>query len=211
MTAGPAFWAATVPVSTKMPVPMIAPMPNAVRFTGPSARCSRCRPSGRRLGSWRNVGRRSRRPGRRPGPATPSPRWRGRDKKRGTSFSLACHPSQGRVRRHRQPLVWLGDTDLFVVQVAGGIFLPRVARELIGAHPGVATADVEIAAFAAAALDLARACLEAGHQRIGGVGPDFGEGPLLYIAQGVVPPEGVRVHITQIVDIGDRSEERRVG
>src|ERR1035441_9518390 len=37
-TAGPAFCAATVPVSTKMPVPMMAPTPRAVRFTGPSAR-----------------------------------------------------------------------------------------------------------------------------------------------------------------------------
>src|SRR5436309_3555225 len=37
-TAGPAFCAATVPVSTKMPVPMIAPMPSAVRFTAPSTR-----------------------------------------------------------------------------------------------------------------------------------------------------------------------------
>ena len=31
MTAGPAFCAATVPVSTKMPVPMMPPTPSAVR------------------------------------------------------------------------------------------------------------------------------------------------------------------------------------
>src|SRR5579872_6628862 len=38
--AGPAFCEAAVPVSTKMPVPMIEPMPSAVRFQGPSDRRS---------------------------------------------------------------------------------------------------------------------------------------------------------------------------
>ena len=37
-TAGPAFSAATVPVSTKIPVPMIAPMPSMVRLSAPRAR-----------------------------------------------------------------------------------------------------------------------------------------------------------------------------
>ena len=37
--AGPAFWAAAIPVRTKMPVPTMAPIPSRVRFTGPSARC----------------------------------------------------------------------------------------------------------------------------------------------------------------------------
>ncbi len=37
-SAGPAFCAAAVPSSTKMPVPMIDPMPSAVRFQGPSER-----------------------------------------------------------------------------------------------------------------------------------------------------------------------------
>src|SRR3954470_18015993 len=39
-SAGPAFCDAAVPVSTKMPVPMIEPMPSAVRFHGPSERRS---------------------------------------------------------------------------------------------------------------------------------------------------------------------------
>ena len=39
-SAGPAFWDAAVPVSTKIPVPMIDPMPSAVRFHGPSDRRS---------------------------------------------------------------------------------------------------------------------------------------------------------------------------
>ena len=36
--AGPAYCAAAWPVRTKMPAPMMAPMPSAVRLTGPSAR-----------------------------------------------------------------------------------------------------------------------------------------------------------------------------
>ena len=39
-SAGPAFCEAAVPVSTKMPVPMIEPMPSAVRWSGPSERRS---------------------------------------------------------------------------------------------------------------------------------------------------------------------------
>ena len=37
-TADPAFTAATVPVSTKIPVPMIAPIPSMVRLSAPRAR-----------------------------------------------------------------------------------------------------------------------------------------------------------------------------
>src|SRR6476469_6696792 len=40
-SAGPAFCDAAVPVSTKIPVPMIEPMPSAVRCHGPSDRRSR--------------------------------------------------------------------------------------------------------------------------------------------------------------------------
>ena len=39
-SAGPAFCDAAVPVSTKMPVPMIDPTPNAVRLSLPSDRRS---------------------------------------------------------------------------------------------------------------------------------------------------------------------------
>src|ERR1017187_2887458 len=38
--AGPAKLAAAAPVSTKMPAPMIAPIPSATRLTGPRARFS---------------------------------------------------------------------------------------------------------------------------------------------------------------------------
>ncbi len=43
-TPGPAYWAAAAPVSTKMPVPMIAPMPSEIRLSGPSARFRLCSP-----------------------------------------------------------------------------------------------------------------------------------------------------------------------
>ena len=42
--AGPAFSAAATPVNTKMPVPMMAPTPSAVRPTGPSTRLRRLLP-----------------------------------------------------------------------------------------------------------------------------------------------------------------------
>ena len=42
--AGPAYCAAAWPVSTKMPVPMMAPMPSVTRLIGPSTRFSECSP-----------------------------------------------------------------------------------------------------------------------------------------------------------------------
>src|SRR5437660_4625691 len=42
--AGPACCAAASPVSTKMPVPMMAPMPSVTRLRGPSTRLSECSP-----------------------------------------------------------------------------------------------------------------------------------------------------------------------
>ena len=37
-TAGPAKFAAALPVITKMPAPMMAPMPRLIRLNGPSER-----------------------------------------------------------------------------------------------------------------------------------------------------------------------------
>src|SRR5436190_278127 len=42
--AGPACCAAASPVSTKMPVPMMAPMPSVTRLIGPRTRLSECSP-----------------------------------------------------------------------------------------------------------------------------------------------------------------------
>src|SRR5215475_13072655 len=42
--AGPDFVAAAWPVNTKMPVPIIAPMPRVTRLTGPNARFKVCSP-----------------------------------------------------------------------------------------------------------------------------------------------------------------------
>src|SRR6266513_2920435 len=44
-TAGPAWSAAAWPVSTKMPAPMMAPMPSVIRLSGVSARFSWCSPA----------------------------------------------------------------------------------------------------------------------------------------------------------------------
>src|SRR5439155_22157943 len=41
---GPAYNDAAEPVSTKMPAPMMAPIPRVTRFTGPSARFRLCSP-----------------------------------------------------------------------------------------------------------------------------------------------------------------------
>src|SRR5215212_9444947 len=41
-TPGPAYVAAAWPVITKMPAPMIAPMPSAISCQGPRVRCSSC-------------------------------------------------------------------------------------------------------------------------------------------------------------------------
>jgi hypothetical protein len=43
--AGPAWSAAAWPVRTKMPAPMMAPMPRVVRFSGPRDRFSECSPT----------------------------------------------------------------------------------------------------------------------------------------------------------------------
>src|SRR6266545_4877877 len=52
-TAGPACSAAAWPVSTKMPAPMMAPMPSVIRLSGVSARFSWCSPAS--LASARRV------------------------------------------------------------------------------------------------------------------------------------------------------------
>src|SRR5262249_24225034 len=44
MIAGPAYCAAADPVKTKMPAPMIAPIPKVTRLIGPSARFRLCSP-----------------------------------------------------------------------------------------------------------------------------------------------------------------------
>ena len=49
--AGPAWAAAAWPVRTKMPVPMIAPIPSAVRSIGPSTRLSCASPPARDFSS----------------------------------------------------------------------------------------------------------------------------------------------------------------
>src|SRR5215469_9164417 len=47
MMAGPAYSAAAEPVSTKIPAPMMAPIPSVTRLMGPRARFSECSPVSR--------------------------------------------------------------------------------------------------------------------------------------------------------------------
>src|SRR5208337_288712 len=44
MMAGPAYREAADPVSTKMPAPIMAPIPNVIKLTGPRARFRLCSP-----------------------------------------------------------------------------------------------------------------------------------------------------------------------
>ena len=101
------------------------------------------------------------------------------------------------------PLEVGGQLDLLIGQIAARILGPGIPAGLIGPYPGVATTDILIATGPAAALKGPGPGLKTGHQGIRSIGPDLGEGPLLDVAQVVVPPEGVRVDIAQVVDIGD--------
>ncbi len=45
--------------------------------------------------------------------------------------------------------------------------------------------------------------LKARHQWIAGIHPYFRKRPFFYIAQFIMPPEGVGMDVAQVVDIGD--------
>src|SRR5688500_5969218 len=92
---------------------------------------------------------------------------------------------------------------LLVGEVAPRILRPRVAVHLQGAHAEAAAADVLPLAGPAAALEQGRPVAQAGEQRIGEVLPDLAERPLLHVAQRVLHPELVRVHVAQEVDVGE--------
>ncbi len=96
-----------------------------------------------------------------------------------------------------------GKADLGIGQVAAGVLRPRIAGDAQRPHPGVAAADVEMAARPAAPADRPRPPLQARHDRIAEVVPDRRKRPLLHIAQRIVPPHRVGMHIPYIVDIGD--------
>ena len=80
---------------------------------------------------------------------------------------------------------------------------PRVAGHLLRAHAGVAAADAQVRAGAAAARHRPRLALQPRHQRIGGVGPDGRERPLAHAARGRDATHRVRMDVAEVVDVGD--------
>src|SRR5690606_40932299 len=111
----------------------------------------------------------------------------------------------GRMRSgdlHAGNALGLGQADFRVAQVAAGVLAPQVALGP-GAGAGVAVADGQPLALAAAPLDGARVLAQAQQQRVGVVQPDVAEAAFAHVAHGVLPPVGVRVHGAGVVDVGD--------
>src|SRR5690606_16312171 len=106
-------------------------------------------------------------------------------------------------RRDIDPRRHAGDANLVVVEVTARILGPGVAGQLPGPRAAVAAADVAVYASAAATLERPRTRLQAFHERLGGLLPDVGERPLAHGAEAVVPPHGIRVHVAEVVDVGD--------
>ena len=103
----------------------------------------------------------------------------------------------------RRALAARRDAQFVVVEVARRILGPGIAERLPGAHARVASADREIRAFAAAAADTARPRLQSRHDRVARVAPDLREVTLLDVAERVVPPEGIGMHLAEVVDVRD--------
>lgn len=93
--------------------------------------------------------------------------------------------------------------DFLSGEIAAGVLGPGVACDLQGAHARVAAAYIEVPALPAASANAARPALEARHDRIADILPNAGEWALADVAECVMPPEGIGVHIAEIVDIGD--------
>ena len=73
----------------------------------------------------------------------------------------------------------------------------------LGPPTQVTVAEVQPLADPAAPLEVGLAVLQHPHHRIAGIGPDFGEGALANVPQGVVPGELVDVEVPQRIDAGD--------
>src|SRR5690554_2147047 len=101
------------------------------------------------------------------------------------------------------PLASILYTNLFVGEIAAGILLPGIPCHLPCPHTSVAVADGEKPALGTAPLEWPWALAEAHHQRISSVAPDLGERPFAHAAQVMVPPKGIGMHMTEIINIGD--------
>ena len=96
-----------------------------------------------------------------------------------------------------------GEANFLIGQIATGIFRPGVSDGLMGTNAGVAIADIEITTGRTTPLDRTWTLLETSHERVRKIAPNVRKWPFTQIAECVVPPEGVRVHIPQVVYIGD--------
>ncbi len=90
-----------------------------------------------------------------------------------------------------------------ISQITGRILGPGITGQLQCPDPGISTTDIKVATAAATAFNLAWRGFQALHDRIRGVLPDRRERPLADVAETVMPPEGIRVDLTEVIDIGN--------
>ena len=94
------------------------------------------------------------------------------------------------------------NTDFLIAEVTGRILGPRIAGQLQRPNAGIAAADLFEPAVPAAPFQRAGAGAQPGQHRII-ARPEFGERLCFDIADRIVRPVGVRMHIAQCVDIGN--------
>src|SRR3990170_2528248 len=92
-----------------------------------------------------------------------------------------------------------GKAYLLVAEVAGGVGGPYIPIDRLRPDPEVAPAELLVAAEATAPGQVFPPLPQGLEEGLGGVLPYLGEGPLLYITQGIVPPELVGVDPTPLV------------
>ena len=90
-----------------------------------------------------------------------------------------------------------------LLQITARVFSPGVAGNLLCPDAGISIAYLLIMTFTAPAFKRSGALFQTGHQRVGGILPDFREGPVPDIAKMVMPPEGIGMHVAQVVDVGN--------
>lgn len=93
--------------------------------------------------------------------------------------------------------------DLFIGEITRRILRPLVAVKSLGPSPEVAAADVQVFAFGATAAHMDLFVLELVQQFNVRVVPDLGEGALQHIAEDVLAPELVGVHLAVPRDTAD--------
>ena len=89
----------------------------------------------------------------------------------------------------------------FVGQVAGRILFPEVTGDRFGTGAEVSVAKVQVGTLGTATFQNRLTVLEASHNRVAFVAPDFAEATFANVAQRNVLGELVRVNITDAVDV----------